>query len=134
MLPPSVYNAADISRDTKLAGYLHVETNGYKYTVNVAELDTGRILYQVPLETSDLGKGRFSPDDKALVSTVLRSGGHSLLYQPLDDSASRQFVDPTSETISDFGWSPSRKQFAVLRVKSSSDVGLITDQTGKGKN
>ena len=134
VLPPGVYSAADISRDTTLAGYLHIETAGYKYTINVAELATGRILYQVPLETSDLGLGHFPPNDQALVYTVLRNGGHTLLYQPFDGSPSRQFVDPVSESISDFGWSPSGNQFAVLRVKSSSDVVLITDQTGKGKN
>ena len=38
------------------------------------------------------------------------------------------------ETIRDFGWSPSGKQLAVARVKSSSDVVLITDQAGKGKD
>jgi hypothetical protein len=39
-----------------------------------------------------------------------------------------------SETISDFSWSPSGKQLALSLVKSSSDVVLISDQTGKGKN
>jgi len=63
-----------------------------------------------------------------------RYGGHTLLYEPLDGSPSRQFLDPMSETISDFSWSPSGKQLALSLVKSSSDVVLITDQTGKGKN
>ncbi len=85
-------------------------------------------------DRSDLGPGHFSPNDQALVYTVLRNGGHTLLYQPLDGSSARQFVDPMSETISDFSWSLSGKQLALSLVKSSSDVVLITDQAGKGKN
>jgi eukaryotic-like serine/threonine-protein kinase len=134
VLPPSVYNSADISQDATLAGYLHIESgNNYNYSIRVAELATGRQLYQVPLDRSDLNVGHLSPDDKALVATVLRNGGHSLLYQPLDGSPTHQFVDPMSETITDFRWSPSGKQLALLRVKSSSDVVLITDQAAKAR-
>jgi len=78
--------------------------------------------------------GRFSPDEKALVYTVLRNGGHTLLYQPLDGSPSHLLVDPGPANIRDIDWSRPGKQLAVLRVKSSSDVVLITDQAGKGKN
>ena len=134
VLSPGVYSSADISRDTKLAGYLHIEVANYKYTIKVADLGTGRLVSEVLLDRSDLGPGHFSPNDQALVYSVLRNGGHTLLYQPLDGSPSRQFVDPMSETISDCSWSPSGKQLALSLVKSSSDVVLITDQAGKGKN
>ena len=42
-------------------------------------------------------------------------------------------IDPVQEIIRDFAWSPSGKQLAVLRLKSSSDVVLITDANEKGK-
>jgi hypothetical protein len=54
-----------------------------------------------------------------------------LLEQPFDGSAAHTLFDPVPETLIGFGWSPSGKQLAVTRVKSSSDVVLITDQAGK---
>jgi Tol biopolymer transport system component len=74
---------------------------------------------------------RFSPDGRAIVSDALRSGGVTLLYQPLDGSTPHALFNPAPETINDFDWSPSDKQLAVARLKSSSDVVLITDQAGK---
>ena len=56
-----------------------------------------------------------------------------MLYQPLDGSTPHALFNPAPETINDFDWSPSGKQLAVARVKSSSDVVLITDQAGKVK-
>jgi hypothetical protein len=65
------------------------------------------------------------------VSDALRSGGSTLLYQPLDGSPWHVLFNPVPETIQDFDWSPSGKQLAVSRVKSSSDVVLIPDQVNK---
>jgi hypothetical protein len=36
-------------------------------------------------------------------------------------------IDPMPEKISDFAWLPSGKQLAVLRMRMSSNVVLITD-------
>ena len=76
---------------------------------------------------------RYSPDGRAIVSDALRSGGITLLYQPLDGSTAYMLFNPVPETINDFNWSPSGKQLAVARLKSSSDVVLIIDQAGKEK-
>jgi len=43
-------------------------------------------------------------------------------------------ADPAQEVIPDFGWSPSGKQLAVVRQRSSSDVVLIKDLQEKGKD
>ncbi len=55
----------------------------------------------------------------------------------MDGTPPHTLIDPGAP-INDFGWSPSGKQLAVARVKSSSDVVLITDQkgdrAGKGKD
>ena len=59
---------------------------------------------------------RFSPDSRALVYSVRRDGGFTLLYQPLDGTPPHTLFDPGAP-ISDFGWSPSGKQLAVARVK-----------------
>ena len=91
------------------------------------------------MDTSDIGSEdaspvRFSPDNRAAVYSVLRNGGRTLLYQPLDGSTPHPLLEPAQEVIPDFGWSPSGKQLALVRQKSSSDVVLIKDQQEKGKN
>jgi hypothetical protein len=73
----------------------------------------------------------FSLDGRAIVSDVVQNGGNTLLYQPLDGSPPHALFNPAPETINSFGWSLSGKQLAVARLKSSSDVVLITDQAGK---
>ena len=65
------------------------------------------------------------------MSDARRNGGITLLYQPLDGSTPHALFNPAPESIRDFDWSPSGKQLAVARVKSSSDVVLITDQAAK---
>ncbi len=99
----------------------------------IFDLATGRTLPDVPQDVSDLihAFSHFSPDNRAVVMGVVRGGGRTLLYQPLDGSAPHTMIDPVPETIRDFGWSPSGKQLAVMRVKSSSDVVLIVDVKGK---
>ena len=83
------------------------------------------------LDQSLASLSRFSPDGRAIVSDVLRSGGITLLYQPLDGSPAHVLFNPTPETVNDFDWSPSTRQLAVARLKSSSDVVLIVDQAGR---
>jgi Tol biopolymer transport system component len=98
------------------------------------DLATGRLLSEINLDVSDNTPPRFHPDGRGVVKTVLRNGERTLLYQPLDGSAPHTLIDPVQESIYDFGWSPSGKQLAVLRGKTSSDVVMITDQGGKGKD
>jgi hypothetical protein len=101
----------------------------------IFDLTTGRTLPEVPQDVSDINSSpnHFSSDGRAIVQGVLRSGGRTLLYEPLDGSAPHPMIDPVQEIIRDFAWSPSGKQLAVLRLKSSSDVVLITDVNEKGK-
>jgi eukaryotic-like serine/threonine-protein kinase len=77
------------------------------------------------------GGTRFSPDGRSIVSDVHRDGGNTLLDQPLDGSSPRALFNLTAETIGGFDWAPSAKQLAVTRLKTSSDVVLIIDQSGK---
>ena len=133
VLPANKFFGAAFSPDGKLVGSIYVDA--LAYTLRITDLATGRALYSVPAETSDFGGAwHFSPDGRALVYPVLRNGGHTLLYQPVDGSPAHLLLDAASESIRDFGWSPSGKQLAALRVKSSSDVVLIRDEQGKGNN
>jgi eukaryotic-like serine/threonine-protein kinase len=96
----------------------------------VTDLATGQM--QPPLFIDQSANfSAFSLDGRAIVSDVVRNGGNTLLYQPLDGSPPHALFNPAPETINSFDWSPSGKQLAVARLKSSSDVVLITDQAGK---
>lgn len=137
ILPPTGFQDYVISADGKLAALtIQVEPKGLG---RVFDLRSRRVVADLPLETSDMGSDeaspmRISPDDRAAVYSVLRNGGRTLLYQPLDGSPAHTLFDPVQEVIPDFNWSPSGKQLAVVEQKSSSDVVLIKDQPDKGKN
>jgi eukaryotic-like serine/threonine-protein kinase len=102
-----------------------------KFCAIIADLATGRMQPPFILDQSGGSFAVFSTDDRAIVSDALRSGGVTLLYQPLDGSLPHPLFNAAPETIRDFDWSLSGKQLAVARFKSSSDVVLITDQEGK---
>ncbi|WP_260736319.1 protein kinase domain-containing protein [Tunturiibacter lichenicola] len=137
ILPPTGTQEFAISSDGRLAGLtiFHEQKAHWR----VFDTSSGRMVFEVPLEMSDLaGEGsstmRFSPDNRAAVYSVLRNGGRTLFYQALDGSASHALLEPVQEGIPDFNWSPSGKQLAIVRQKSSSDVVLIKDQQAKGKD
>lgn len=132
LLPPEATADFAFSQHASLAGYDVVDPTATARW-KVFDLASGRMISKVVLDTSDsvnVYHLHFSPDNLAVVYSVLRNGGKTLLYQPLDGSTPRQLIDPVQESIPDFGWSPSGKQLAVLRLKSSSDVVLITDRLG----
>jgi len=132
MLPPEASNTYEISSGRLAGCNVAVEM---KNRWKVLDLASGRVVSDLALDESDnTGTTRLSPDSRAVVKPVLRGGSRTLLYQPLDGSAPHTLIDPVQETIRDFGWSPSGKQLAVLKLKSSSDVVLIKDEQGKGKD
>ncbi len=128
LVPPDNYNAAAVSRDGTMA-VLH-GVRQQKLCAIVTDLVSGRMQPPIFLDQSLGGFASLSPDNRAIVSDVLRNGGNTLLYRPLDGSAPHLLLEPVPETIRDFDWSPSAKRLAVGRLKSSSDVVLITDQQG----
>ncbi len=132
LVRPVNYAEAAVSSDGTRAALFALRED--KFCVIVADLATGRMQPPFFIDQSLAYIAVFSPDGRAIVSDALRNGGNTLLYQPLDHSSPHALFNPAPETIRDFDWSPSGKQLAVARVKSSSDVVLITDQTGKGKN
>jgi eukaryotic-like serine/threonine-protein kinase len=139
ILPPEATADYAISVDGRLAGWTVLDPQKPKARWNIMDLASGRTVSQIPLDSSDIGSEdassvRFSPDSRAAVYSILRNGGRTLLYQPLDGSAPHPLFDPAQEVIPDFGWSRSGKQLALVRQKSSSDVVLIKDQQEKGNN
>ncbi len=130
LLPPQTGSAFPLSRDGKLAAFIF--TSGLKRSLEAVNLASRRVIFEGGMDVSDFVETflRFSPDSRALVYSVRRDGGITLLYQPIDGASPRTLIDPGAP-INDFEWSPSGKQLAVARVKSSSDVVLITDQAGK---
>ena len=131
LVRPENYAEASVSHDGTRAALLAVRQQ--KLCVIIADLASGRTEAPFFIDQSLANFATFSPDGRAIVSDALWQGGNTLLYQPLDGSSPHALFNPAPETINDFDWSPSGKQLAIARVKSSSDVVLITDQAGKGK-
>lgn len=106
ILPPTGTQEFAISSDGRLAG-LTIFSSELKGRWSVFDTSSGRMVFEVPVDMSDLaGEGsssmRFSPDNRAAVYSVLRNGGRTLFYQPLDGSASHVLLEPVQEGIPDF--------------------------------
>jgi hypothetical protein len=121
-----------LSRDTRLAE-VSLPQNLVWYAV-IRDLNTQQMIHRVPLDKNRVIRSAyssFSPDGKAMVEVVASQGGTALGYQPIDGSPSHLLTEPTRETLTAFAWSPSGSKLGVLRLRTSSDVVLITDLTGK---
>jgi serine/threonine protein kinase/Tol biopolymer transport system component len=129
LVPPDNYHIATVFRDGKQAVLFGLRQN--KFSAMIADLDSGR---KQPPVLVDKGMGNvmgLSPDNRAFVADILQDGGATLLVQPFDGSPAHSLFKPVPETLVGFDWSPSGKQLAVMRLKSSSDVVFIIDQSGK---
>jgi serine/threonine protein kinase/Tol biopolymer transport system component len=129
LVSPVNYAEAAVSHDGTQAALFALREQ--KICVIITDLGSGRMQAPFFIDQSLANLSKFSPDGRAIVSDALRSGGITLLYQPLDGSTPYMLFNPAPETVNDFDWSPSGKQLAVARLKSSSDVVLIIDQAGK---
>lgn len=129
LVSPVNYADAEVSHDGTQAALFAIRQQ--KLCTIITDLGSGRMQAPFFIDQSLANLTRFSPDGRAIVSDALRSAGVTLLYQPLDGSTPYVLFNPVRETINDFDWSPSGKQLAVARLKSSSDVVLFIDQTGK---
>jgi Tol biopolymer transport system component len=129
LIPALIYDQVSVSRDGTQAALFALRQQ--KLCAIITDLGSGRMQAPFFIDQSLANFSRFSPDGRAIVSDALRSGGITLLYQSLDGSTPYMLFNPAPETVNDFDWSPSGKQLAVARLKSSSDVVLIIDQTGK---
>ena len=118
-----------LSRDTRLAAAF--SNRNSDYYVEIWDLTADRIVHRLPLDLSSFQASApaFSPDAKAIVSAV--ASGNALRYQPIDGSEARLLTDPTADDLTSFAYSPSGSKLAVLRLRRSSDVVLITDLTSK---
>ena len=126
LVSPVNYADAEVSHDGTQAALFAIRQQ--KLCTIITDLGSGRMQAPFFIDQSLANLTRFSPDGRAIVSDALRGGGVTLLYQPLDGSTPHALLNPAPETINDFDWSPSDKQLAVARLKSSSDVVLIIDQ------
>jgi Tol biopolymer transport system component len=128
LVPPDNYAEAWVSHDETRAMLFGLRQE--RLCVIPMDRASGRMQPPFFIDQNGAQVVALSPEDDAVVSDVVRNGGNTLLYQPLDGSPPHALFNPAPETINSFGWSPSGKQLAVARLKSSSDVVLITDQAG----
>jgi eukaryotic-like serine/threonine-protein kinase len=129
MLPPDNYATTLISPDGTRAMLFGLRQQ--KFCVIPIDLVTGHRQPPFFIDQSQAQLLALPPGGGAVVSDVIRNGGITLLYQPLDGSPPHALFNPAPETINGVDWSPSGKQLAVARLKTSSDVVLITDQAGR---
>ena len=101
------------------------------FTVQIVNIDTQQAVHQMQMNLSAIGMVLFSPDGKALVRKIVSNGSYVLQSQPIDGSATHLLIGPTHDDLNAFQWSPSGNLLAVLQLRKSSDVVLITDLTGK---
>jgi Tol biopolymer transport system component len=132
LVPPVNYADVAVSPDGTRAALFALRQE--KIGVITTDLASGRTQPTFFIDQSLANHSTFSPDGRAIVEDAQRNGGITLLYQPLDGSTPHVLFDPTPENIRNFAWSPSGKELAVARVKSRSDVVLITDQAAKHAN
>ena len=121
-LPNAIY-----SHDVKFAGAYR--TVGFSRYIQVWELASGRMSRQLlqDLSRSEGTYANFSADGKAIVMSVVSNGSYMLKYQPIDGSPPHLMTEPTHELQTAFAFSPSGSKLAVLQLRKSSDVVLITD-------
>jgi eukaryotic-like serine/threonine-protein kinase len=120
-----------VSSNAKLAA--GVLASNLAYQVEIWDLTTHQVVHRVPLEVSST-QGlfpTFAPDGKAIVTLATSQGGNVLRYQPIDGSPAHLLTDPTHDGLTSFAYSPSGSRLAVLQLRKSSNVVLITDLAGK---
>jgi eukaryotic-like serine/threonine-protein kinase len=99
--------------------------------VEILNLSTYQVEHRFLLPVSAFQESYpISRDGKAIVQIVTTRDGTALQYHPIDGSAPHLLIDPIPDSLTSFAWSPSGK-LAVLHVRRSSDVVLMTDLTGK---
>ena len=117
-----------LSPDAKLAAALLTEN--LAYYVEIWDLTAHRVLHRLPRDVSyAILPTLFSPEGKAVVGSATTNGSNALRYQPIDGSPAHLLTDPTHDDLTFFAWSPSGRKLAVLQLRQSSDVVLITDLT-----
>jgi eukaryotic-like serine/threonine-protein kinase len=117
----------DVSPDGKLASFGTVEHSGeHKEKLALVATDSGQTRL-LDFERLRFGLIRFSPDGKGVVYVTRDNGVDNLWLQPLDGSRGHAITDFKSEHIRDFHWSFDRKQLALVRGHTDSDVVLIRD-------
>jgi eukaryotic-like serine/threonine-protein kinase len=129
LVPSDRYHIATVSRDGTKA-VLFAMRQG-KFAAVITDLASGSKRPPIFVVSSTGNLMGLSPDNRGFVADIFRGAGNTLLDQPFDGSPPHTLFDPVPETLTDFGWSPSGKQLAVARLKLSSDVVFIVDQTGK---
>jgi len=120
--------------DGKFLGVAFADEHGY--SMQIWDLIARRLVRQL-LFNVDYAQGAypiFTPDGKALLECVTTTAGNALRYTPLDSSPAHLLTEPVPERFTSFAWSPSGNKLAVLKLRRSSDVVLITEVSGKQAN
>ena len=135
-VPNSIFAGLAVSPDGKTLAYIPSTASGATMTTSqkLALVDLTANGKSAPrlLDVDPRTTGfplQFTPDGKAVAYAIEDKGVDNIWIQPLDGSKGRQITDFSSQTISNFRWSPDGKRLAVARSQSTSDVILLRDTT-----
>ncbi len=128
-MPNTAKQGTAISADGKMAAFYFSkgETPGNKIalvSLNAGSTEQARILEP---DLRMAGPPEFTPDGKAVVYRIREQGKDNLWLQPLDGTPGRQITNFSTDSITQFQFSPDGKNLGVLRVHSESDVVLLRD-------
>ncbi len=112
-----------ISPDGKLIACLYWdEQPNSQISTSVIPFEGGEPIKTFSTAT---GRGRWTPDGRALTYVDNRGGISNIMSQSLDGGSPKQLTDFTTDQIFDFDWSRDGKQLACFRGIVTRDVILI---------
>ena len=114
------------SSDGKLAAY--VVDDASRATATIINIDRRSIVRELQLINHARGTlPHFTRDGNALAFVEQQKQGFALVLQPIDGLEPRVLTALFKDPISDFGWSPSGNNLAIMWEHATSDVALIKD-------
>ena len=103
--------------------------NQSKRELLILSFEGGQPLKKIEFDAGDFSTSRvqWTPDGKALIYAVERSGTTALVKQSLDGSPPKEIAVFGEDDLVDFGYSVDGRSLAVIRERWQSDVVLISD-------